>query len=154
MVTSSVQRRARVPRARRLALVLLGSVLLASCQAATPGASGGPPANESTFDKIKREKVVTVGFIIEPPYNFALNGQLTGGYPEALKAFFKTQAPDIQMLGVLTEFSALIPGLVAKRFDISGPGHETPERPAARSSILVTRRSRPYSCSSRRRATR
>ena len=122
MVTSSVQRRARGPGARLLALVLLGSVLLAGCQAATPGASGGPPANESTFDKIKREKVVTVGFIIEPPYNFALNGQLTGGYPEALKAFFKTQAPDIQMLGVLTEFSALIPGLVAKRFDISGPG--------------------------------
>jgi len=117
-----------------MALILLGTTLLAACQAAAttaPGASGAAasgtsataaPGAESTFDKIKREKVVTVGFEIEPPYNFAENGQLTGGYPEALKAFFKTVDPNIQMLGVLTEFSALIPGLVAKRFDISGPG--------------------------------
>jgi polar amino acid transport system substrate-binding protein len=125
MVTRSSRRLLARPAASLMVLLLLGTTLLAACQAATPapGASAtAAPAAETTFEKIKREKVVTVGFIIEPPYNFALNGQLTGGYPEALKAFFKTIAPDIQMLGVLTEFSALIPGLVAKRFDISGPG--------------------------------
>lgn len=85
-------------------------------------ASGAAPGNETTLQRIKREKLVTVGFVNEPPYNFAESGKLTGGYPEALRAFFATIDPEIKMDGVLTEFSALIPGLVAKQFDINGGG--------------------------------
>jgi len=106
-------------------LLFVGSVFLAACQSSAPagsGAASGPPANETTFARIKREKVVTIGFINEPPYNFATSEKLTGGYPEALRAFFATVDPEIKINGVLTEFSALIPGLVAKRFDVNGGG--------------------------------
>lgn len=124
----------RFPRSRRLrragvlsAVVVTVSLIVSACSstASSPGASGaasGPPANETTFARIKRDKVVTIGFINEPPYNFATAEKLTGGYPEALRAFFATVDPEIKMNGVLTEFSALIPGLVAKRFDINGGG--------------------------------
>jgi polar amino acid transport system substrate-binding protein len=108
-----------------MAALVISSLIFGACQTASPGASGaasGPPANETTFARIKRDKVVTIGFINEPPYNFATAEKLTGAYPEALRAFFATVDPEIKINGVLTEFSALIPGLVAKRFDVNGGG--------------------------------
>jgi polar amino acid transport system substrate-binding protein len=111
------------------ALVISVMLIASACQSsgASPAPSGGASAAPSagagdTFARIKADKVVTVGFINEPPYNFATAEKLTGGYPEALRAFFATIDPEIKMNGVLTEFSALIPGLVAKRFDINGGG--------------------------------
>ena len=126
-MTAELSHRAFLRRGRALiVLALIGSFLVAACQtAASPGASGaasGPPANETTLARIKRDKVVTIGFINEPPYNFATAEKLTGAYPEALRAFFATVDPEIKINGVLTEFSALIPGLVARRFDVNGGG--------------------------------
>lgn len=120
--------------ARGIGALIVTSILIAGCQTSastapsgSAAASGGSAAataaaGGSTFERIKSDKVVTVGFINEPPYNFASSEKLTGAYPEALRAFFATVDPDIKMNGVLTEFSALIPGLVAKRFDINGGG--------------------------------
>jgi polar amino acid transport system substrate-binding protein len=108
---------------------VIAALVFTACQsggaspAASAGASAAPSAGGgSTFDRIKADKVVTIGFINEPPYNFATSEKLTGAYPEALRAFFATVDPEIKINGVLTEFSALIPGLVAGRFDINGGG--------------------------------
>ena len=121
-MTAGHIRRGKPRRGAMLGVVLLTitSLVLAACQSGAT--SSGPPANETTFARIKRDKVVTIGFINEPPYNFATAEKLTGAYPESLRAFFATIDPEIKINGVLTEFSALIPGLVAKRFDINGGG--------------------------------
>ena len=115
--------------ARGIFALTLIAMVFAACQSggATPAPSGAASAAptaaaETTFARIKRDKVVTIGFINEPPYNFATAEKLTGAYPESLRAFFATVDPEIKINGVLTEFSALIPGLVAKRFDINGGG--------------------------------
>lgn len=127
----AVGRRRFLQRGKTLAALMLvsSSIFLAACQssaattAPTAAATAAPTAAaETTFARIKRDKVVTVGFINEPPYNFATSEKLTGAYPEALRAFFATIDPDIKINGVLTEFSALIPGLMARRFDINGGG--------------------------------
>lgn len=115
--------------ARGVLVLVFSSLVFAACQSggASPAPSSGASAAASagasdTLARIKADKVVTVGFINEPPYNFATSEKLTGAYPESLRAFFATIDPEIKMNGVLTEFSALIPGLVAKRFDVNGGG--------------------------------
>ena len=127
----TLERRRRRPLQSGMLAVLvlvLSSLVFAACSstASTPsaGASAAPSAGgeETTLARIKRDKVVTIGFINEPPYNFATSEKLTGAYPESLRAFFATIDPEIKINGVLTEFSALIPGLVAKRFDVNGGG--------------------------------
>lgn len=103
-----------------------GSVMVAACQSAAPSSSGaasGPPANESTFERIKREKVVRVGFTNEAPFAFSESGTglLTGSSPEILRTVFKKAGVET-LEGVLIEFGALIPALAAGRIDIIGAG--------------------------------
>lgn len=106
------------------ALLFVGSVFLAACQSSTPagsGAASGPPANETTFQRIKREKVVRVGFVNEAPFAYSGAEKLTGEAPEILRVVLAKAGVE-RMEGVLTEFASLIPGLVAGRIDIIGAG--------------------------------
>lgn len=121
---------------RGLALVLsLSLAFVSACQTTAPasGLSSPPtspaasvsnapsPAAETTFERIKREGVVRVGFHSEPPFNFAASGKLTGASPEIMRAFLASVG--VQNLeGVLTEFVALIPALEANRIDVIGAG--------------------------------
>jgi polar amino acid transport system substrate-binding protein len=70
----------------------------------------------SAHSEIK--KVVKVGVANELPYSFLdSKGVLTGQSVDVLNACLEGSGIE-KMEGVLTEFAALIPGLVAKRFDI------------------------------------
>ena len=64
------------------------------------------------------KKVLKVGVANELPYSFLdTQGVLSGQSVEVLEAAFANSSVD-RMDGVLTEFAALIPGLIARRFDV------------------------------------
>ncbi len=109
------------------------SLLAAGCgsgQEAVPGAGDSPSqATESTLEKAKKQGFVTVGFANEKPYAYATpDGKLTGEAVEVARAVLSKMGIN-EMNGVLTEFGSLIPGLMAKRFDIITAGmYITPAR--------------------------
>ena len=80
-----------------------------------------PAQAETTFERVKREKLVTFGFANEPPYTIAALESVTGQDPEVFKAIMREFGVE-HFNGVLAEFSGMIPGLVAKRFDVIAAG--------------------------------
>lgn len=90
---------------------------------------GGNSSNESTLEKAKKQGHVTIGFANEKPYAYKTSdGELTGEAVEVARAVLKNLGIN-EMRGELTEFSSLIPGLQAKRFDMITAGmFITPER--------------------------
>lgn len=86
--------------------------------------------SESTLERARRDGKLRLGFANEAPFAYreAQSGQLTGEAPEVLRHV--ASALGIGAVdGVLTEFGALIPGLVAGRFDVIAAGmYVTPER--------------------------
>jgi polar amino acid transport system substrate-binding protein len=99
--------------------------LLEACGA---GNSGGT-ATLSTLDQAKKAGVIRVGFANEAPYAYAdSSGKLTGEAPAVATAIMaELGVPKLE--GVLTEFGALIPGLLANRFDMIAAGmFITPKR--------------------------
>jgi polar amino acid transport system substrate-binding protein len=102
-----------------LCLMLLGAVM-GGC--ATKPADVKEGAQETSYEKVKRQGYVTVGFANEKPYAYATpDGKLTGEAVEVARTILKKLSIN-QMDGVLTEFGSLIPGLKAKRFDIITAG--------------------------------
>lgn len=92
-------------------------------------AASGAGAAETTLDRIKEDGFVRVAFANEAPFGYATaSGELTGEAPEiAMAVFGKMGIEDVD--GVLTEWSSLIPGLQAERFDMIAAGmFVTPER--------------------------
>jgi polar amino acid transport system substrate-binding protein len=78
---------------------------------------------------VKEQNFVTVGFANEAPFAYATpDGKLTGQNVEIARAVLKELGID-EMVGVLTEFASLIPGLKASRFDMITAGqYITPDR--------------------------
>ena len=72
---------------------------------------------ETTLEKAKRNGFIQVGFPNQVPYAYATaKGKLTGADTELARMVFKSMGIK-EMVGVLTEFASLIPGLKAGRFD-------------------------------------
>jgi len=97
---------------------------------AVAGCSGCSGEPENTLERIRRERVVRVGYANEAPYAYLADGieQLTGEAPEIARLVLQ-QMGVAQVEGVLTEFGSLMPGLRAKRFDMIAAGmYITPER--------------------------
>ncbi len=126
--------KARTLNVSLILLVALG-LLLGACQPQATPSTAAPtqaqptPKPETTFERIKREGYVRVGFANEKPFAYALpDGTLSGEAPDIAKAVF--QALGIaEVEGVLTEFGSLIPGLQAQRFDVITAGmYIKPER--------------------------
>ncbi len=89
-----------------------------------PQPQTGQPAtaSETTFERIKREGFVRVGFANEKPFAYAKpDGTLAGEAPDIAKAIFKNLGIN-EVEGVLTEFGSLIPALQAGRFDVITAG--------------------------------
>jgi polar amino acid transport system substrate-binding protein len=88
-------------------LSLLSLFIVAGCQGQA----------ETTWERVKREGIIRVGFTNEKPWDYVEpDGTLTGGEIEVDRIIFeRLGAP--KMEGVLTEFVGLIPGLQANRFD-------------------------------------
>lgn len=85
---------------------------------------------ETTKERILREGKIVIGVHNRAPWGFRdeATGEATGWHPDLLKAAFSevgVKEIDIRV----TEFGALIPGLLAGRFDAVGSGLSiTPER--------------------------
>jgi polar amino acid transport system substrate-binding protein len=73
---------------------------------------------QGTFDRIKKEGVVRIGFANEAPWSFAQpDGTIAGAdYELASLIFSKLGVGSLE--GVITKFGSLIPGLKANRFDV------------------------------------
>ncbi|SEC04354.1 amino acid ABC transporter substrate-binding protein, PAAT family [Rhizobiales bacterium GAS191] len=107
-----------MPRVR-----LLSRRRLVGCVALGIGAMrNGAAFAETTRERILRDHKLTLGIHNSSPWGFrGADGQVTGFHPDLVRAAF---AP----LGVtsveftVTDFGALIPGLVANRFDIVASG--------------------------------
>jgi len=93
---------------------------------ATTEATSTPENGEATaggiLEQARQQGYITIGFANEAPYGFAdETGAVTGEAPEVAKAIFaELGVPEVQ--GVVTTFGALIPGLVAGRFDVIAAG--------------------------------
>ena len=78
---------------------------------------------ETTLEKIKSDGTVKIGIFNEKPAGYVTeDGKITGESPEILRVLLKDLG-DIEMNAfVVDEFGALIPGLMAGRFDIIAAG--------------------------------
>jgi len=95
-----------------------------STAAATTGvlAFPGLARAETTLERIKSSGTVTVGIANERPYGFVeTDGTLAGAIPDIIAAALKPHGVNALKVEVV-EFSAMIPGINAKRFDIIGAG--------------------------------
>lgn len=117
MFEGTISRRDMLKRSAYIGIAAAaGPSLLAACSSTSSGSSG------DTLAQFQKQGYIRVGFANEAPYGFAdASGKLTGEAPTVARAIMsKLGVPDIQ--GVLTEFGSLIPGLVAKRFDMIAAG--------------------------------
>ncbi len=86
------------------------------------------PAAETSLDRILREGRVYIGFANVAPYASATeDGEVAGAAPAITKAVFqkiaeKNGLEEIDVVGVLSTWGSLIPGLKAGRFDVVTSG--------------------------------
>lgn len=101
----------------------LAGVLVILTLFLTAAGCGAPAVQqETTLERARRQGFVTVGFANENPYAYATpDGQLTGEAVEVARAVLQALGIN-EMVPVLTEFSSLIPGLQAGRFDMITAG--------------------------------
>ncbi|MBR2567793.1 MAG: ectoine/hydroxyectoine ABC transporter substrate-binding protein EhuB [Paenibacillus sp.] len=112
-------------------LLLLPILILSACtQQSSSGNSSNAGDNsnveqsgeEDTLAKLKAQGYVTVGFANENPYAYkTADGELTGEAVEIARVILKRLGIN-EIRGELTEFSSLIAGLQAKRFDLITAG--------------------------------
>ncbi|MFZ5643622.1 MAG: ectoine/hydroxyectoine ABC transporter substrate-binding protein EhuB [Bacillota bacterium] len=109
-----------------ISLLLVFALILAGCGSGSDSKQG---ASKSTFNKVKEQGYVSIGFANEAPFAYATpDGKLTGLNVEIARTVFKKLGIN-EVQGVLTEFGSLIPGLNAGRFDVITAGmYITPDR--------------------------
>lgn len=84
--------------------------------------SFGHALAETTLERAKKEGSIRVGYITAPPMVYMTpDGVLTGHDPEIAKVIL-SKLGIAKVDGILTEFSALIPGLKARRLDVIAAG--------------------------------
>lgn len=97
-------------------LMALSMLLLAAC------ANKGGETAADTLAEAQKRGYITVGFANENPYAYkTADGELTGEAVEIARAILKRLGID-ELRGELTEFTSLIAGLQAKRFDLITAG--------------------------------
>jgi polar amino acid transport system substrate-binding protein len=72
------------------------------------------------LEKLQKAGVVRVGYANEVPYAYKEGEKVTGSSFELVRSFFAQY--NLKVEGVPVEFSGLIPGLQANRFDVVGAG--------------------------------
>jgi polar amino acid transport system substrate-binding protein len=114
-----------VPSSTAIRSAILAAAVWAAVCAAVP-LSG---AQASMLDDAKQRGSVVVGLANEKPYAYIeTDGTVTGAIIEVLRAAMKPMGID-KIEANINEFSALVPGVVARRFDIIGAGmYVTPKR--------------------------
>lgn len=113
----------------------------------TPGeVSGG--GVDSTFETLQ-EGTFTVGSTLtNPPQTFVENGEATGFEVEVVEAIASELGYDVEW--IKTEFSGIVPGVSAKKFDFAASGitgwmeADSPGRVALRPRLEQVSLTRPY----------
>lgn len=115
-------------RGKGLALILIAIMLIGACGvndgAATEDvdAGNGNDVELTTLEQAVKQGYITVGFAGENPYAYKNEqGELTGEAVEIARVILDRLGIG-EMRGELTEFSALVAGLHAKRFDMITAG--------------------------------
>lgn len=86
-----------------------------------------PAASQTTLEDMQAKGFVTMGFTNEVPYSYSEDGRLTGADTVVVEAVLNQIGID-EVLGTLTEFQSLIPGLLARRFDMNSTMYIRPTR--------------------------
>jgi polar amino acid transport system substrate-binding protein len=110
-------------------LLLLAPLIVLVLAACSSASSQEEP---STLEQAQQEGTITVGFANEQPYAYMNEDlELTGVSVDIARRIMENLGvPELE--GILTEFSILIPGLQAERFDIVTAGmYITPGRASA-----------------------
>lgn len=109
---------------RRGLLVAAGGLCLGGA-----GLFPGVALADGVLEAARKDGRIRVGFANEAPYAFASSdGKLAGLMPDVIGYIMKELGIG-ELEGVLTDFGGLIPGLLARRFDILGAGlYVTPVR--------------------------
>ncbi len=96
-----------------LLAIVVFTVLMAGCSGSTPTAK-----SDSVVENIKKTKVLTVGTDATfKPFEYKNNGKYEGFDIELIQAVAKELGAD-KVEYVDTEFKGLIPGLLAKKYDV------------------------------------
>lgn len=86
------------------------------------GATGQQAMAQTKLDKIKSSGEVQMGVALEPPYSeVKADGTLSGADPEVARAVF-AELGKINLKANVVDWGALIPGLMADRFDAVATG--------------------------------
>ncbi|GHI27975.1 hypothetical protein Shyd_93460 [Streptomyces hydrogenans] len=126
-MTTHLSRRNLLSRAAVLGGLLTVSAPLVACSRTEPG-TGAPGGDADLLTALRKRGHVRVGFAGEAPYGFQDGGELAGEAPTLHREIF-TALGIPELRPTLTEFGALIPGLLAGRFDVVSAGMAiTPER--------------------------
>lgn len=108
----------------------LRAVLCAALPVLSLVAVGGPALAQTTKERILRDGKIVIGIHNRSPWGYRddVTGAATGWHPDLLRAAFAGLG--VKELEIrVTEFGALIPGLLAGRFDAVASGLAiTPER--------------------------
>ena len=91
-----------------------------ACGKTESGGGGGGGAG-GHLAQLKRQGTITVGIAGEEPYDYLEGGKLTGMDPEVQKVIWKNVGIDT-VKSRQVDFDGLIPGLVARRFDVVAAG--------------------------------
>ncbi|MFE7596195.1 ectoine/hydroxyectoine ABC transporter substrate-binding protein EhuB [Streptomyces sp. NPDC057494] len=120
-------RRRFLTRASLLGGLALAAGPLTACTRTQAG-TGAPAADGKLLATLREQGFVRIGFAGEAPYGFQDRGELAGEAPTLHREIF-TALGVRELRSTLTEFGALIPGLLAGRFDVVSAGMAiTPER--------------------------
>ncbi|MFI8521633.1 ectoine/hydroxyectoine ABC transporter substrate-binding protein EhuB [Streptomyces sp. NPDC085481] len=122
-----LDRRGFLSRTALLGGLALAPGLVTACSRTEAG-TGAPKDDADLLAKLREQGFVRVGFAGEAPYGFQDGGEVAGEAPTLHREVFKALGiPELRP--TLTEFGALIPGLLADRFDVVSAGMSiTPER--------------------------
>jgi polar amino acid transport system substrate-binding protein len=104
-----------------VAVLMIASTVAACGSTATPAPTTAAPA--TTWEQVQADKSITWGVANEPPLTVwpSDDAAVTGQGPEEIRAVFNALGiTDFKPVRV--EFSGLIPGLQAKRFDVIANG--------------------------------
>ena len=117
MTAYEVSRREFLVRSSSTAALFAAGAVLVACGGSSPTTSG-----QTALERLKSQGYARVGFANEAPFDYATSdGKLTGSEPETARLILKKLGVN-EIDGVLTEFGSLIPGLIAKRFDMVAAG--------------------------------
>ncbi len=79
---------------------------------------GGAAQAQGTFERIKKDGVVRIGFANEAPWSYAQSDGTIAGADYELASLIFSKLGVGSLEGVITKFGSLIPGLKANRFDV------------------------------------